>query len=107
MAEMAKLLNPSKTVLIPDPVPAVRSRIDHATGCAAVAVKLSRRADVSGVNTSAAVKANPTSAALRAMPGDRRSLGVERVIMLPDEYLAKNIAAQTHVAAITDRHCEV
>jgi len=36
------------------------------------------------------------------------SLGVERVIMLPDEYLAKNIAAETHVKVITwTGHCEV
>ena len=36
------------------------------------------------------------------------SLGVDRVIMLPDEYLAQNIAAQTKVKIITWKgHCEV
>src|SRR4029453_17058272 len=36
------------------------------------------------------------------------SLGVPRVIMLPDEYLAKNIAAQTAVEIIAWKgHCEV
>ena len=36
------------------------------------------------------------------------SLGVERVIMLPDEYLAQNIAAQTAVKIIAWKgHCEV
>ncbi len=36
------------------------------------------------------------------------SLGVPRVIMLPDEYLAQNIAAQTPVEIITwAGHCEV
>jgi quinolinate synthase len=36
------------------------------------------------------------------------SLGVDRVIMLPDEYLAQNIAAETGVKIITwAGHCEV
>src|SRR5215510_5827387 len=36
------------------------------------------------------------------------SLGVERVIMLPDEYLAQNVAAETGVEIITwAGHCEV
>jgi quinolinate synthase len=36
------------------------------------------------------------------------SLGVDRVIMLPDEYLAKNVAAETKVKVITwTGHCEV
>jgi quinolinate synthase len=36
------------------------------------------------------------------------SLGVPRVIMLPDEYLAQNIAAQTEVEIIAWKgHCEV
>ena len=36
------------------------------------------------------------------------SLGVDRVIMLPDEYLAQNIAAQTDVEIIAWKgHCEV
>ena len=36
------------------------------------------------------------------------SLGVPRVIMLPDEYLAQNVAAQTDVEIIAwQGHCEV
>jgi quinolinate synthase len=61
------------------------------------------------VNTSAAVKAESdiccTSGNAKAIV---ESLGVERVIMLPDEYLAKNIAAETKVKIITwTGHCEV
>jgi quinolinate synthase len=61
------------------------------------------------VNTSAAVKAESdiccTSGNAKAVI---ESLGVERVIMLPDEYLAKNIAAETKVKVIAwTGHCEV
>ncbi len=61
------------------------------------------------VNTSAAVKAESdiccTSGNAKAVI---ESLGVERVIMLPDEYLASNIAAETKVKVITwTGHCEV
>ena len=64
---------------------------------------------VTYVNTSAAVKAESdiccTSGNARAVI---ESLGVERVIMLPDEYLARNIAAETNVKVITwTGHCEV
>src|ERR1700727_420205 len=110
MAETAKLLNPSKTVLIPD----------RAAGCSLADsitpedVRLLRRSYpgvpiVTYVNTSAAVKAESdiccTSGNAKAIV---ESLGVERVIMLPDEYLAKNIAAETKVKIITwTGHCEV
>ena len=64
---------------------------------------------VTYVNTSAAVKAESdiccTSGNALAVV---ESLGVERVIMLPDEYLAQNIAAQTNVKIIAWKgHCEV
>ena len=64
---------------------------------------------VTYVNTSAAVKAESdiccTSGNAHAVV---ESLGVPRVIMLPDEYLAKNIAAQTDVEIIAWKgHCEV
>ena len=110
MAETAKLLNPSKTVLIPD----------RSAGCsladsiAPEDVRLLRQnypgvPIVTYVNTSAAVKAESdiccTSGNARAVI---ESLGVERVIMLPDEYLARNIAAETKVKVITwTGHCEV
>ena len=64
---------------------------------------------VAYVNTSAAVKAEAdiccTSGNARAVV---ESLGVERVIMLPDEYLARNVAAQTKVEIIAwSGRCEV
>ncbi len=64
---------------------------------------------VTYVNTSAAVKAESdiccTSGNARAVVA---SLGVDTVIMLPDEYLANNVAAETHVKIIAwSGHCEV
>src|SRR5262249_46865812 len=64
---------------------------------------------VSYVNTSAAVKAESdiccTSSNARKVV---ESLGVDQVIMLPDEYLAQNVAAETGVKIITwAGHCEV
>ena len=64
---------------------------------------------VTYVNTSAAVKAESD---ICCTSGNARkiieSLGVPRVIMIPDEYLAKNIAAETGVEIITWKgHCEV
>jgi quinolinate synthase len=64
---------------------------------------------VSYVNTSAAVKAESdicctSSNALAVV----ESLGAETVIFLPDEYLAKYVAANTHVKIIAWKgHCEV
>jgi quinolinate synthase len=64
---------------------------------------------VTYVNTSSAVKAESdicctSGNALRVV----ESFGAERVIMLPDEYLAQNIAAQTSVKIIAWKgHCEV
>jgi quinolinate synthase len=110
MAETAKLLNPRKTVLIPDP----------AAGCSLAESitpenvrELRRRYPavpiVTYVNTSAAVKAESD---ICCTSGNARkiieSLGVPRVIMIPDEYLAENIAAETGVEIITWKgHCEV
>ena len=110
MAETAKLLNPTKTVLIPDP----RAGCSLAESIAPEDVALLRQAYpgapvVTYVNTSAAVKAASdiccTSAnAVKVV----ESLGVPRVIMIPDEYLAKNVAAQTKVEIIAWRgRCEV
>src|ERR1700754_536508 len=110
MAETAKLLNPTKTVLIPDQ----RAGCSLAESITASDVRLLRERYpgvpvVTYVNTSAAVKAESD---ICCTSGNARkvieSLGVERVIMLPDEYLAQNIAAQTGVTIITwAGHCEV
>src|SRR6478752_8245219 len=102
MAETAKLLNPSKTVLIPD----TGAGCSLAESITPEDVRLLRQSYpgvpiVTYVNTSAAVKAESdiccTSGNAKAVV---ESLGVERVIMLPDEFLAKNIAAETHVKII-------
>src|SRR4030095_952207 len=102
MAETAKLLNPGKTVLIPD----LRAGCSLSASITGADVRLLRQRYpgvpvVTYVNTSAEVKAESdiccTSGNARAII---ESLGVPRVIMLPDEYLARNIAAQTKVEII-------
>jgi quinolinate synthase len=110
MAETAKLLNPEKTVLIPD-LAAGCSLADSITpeDIRLMRLRYPGVPVVTYVNTSAAVKAESdiccTSGNARAVV---ESLGVERVIMLPDEYLARNIAAETAVKIIAwNGHCEV
>ena len=110
MAETAKLLNPAKTVLIPD----TAAGCSLAASITAADVRLLRARYpgvpiVSYVNTSADVKAESD---ICCTSGNARkiveSLGVEQVIMLPDEYLAQNVAAQTGVKIIAwTGHCEV
>lgn len=110
MAETAKLLNPEKTVLIPD----LDAGCSLASSITPADVLLLREAYpgvpiVTYVNTSAAVKALSD---ICCTSGNARevieSLGVDRVIMLPDEYLARNVAAETSVEVIAWRgHCEV
>src|ERR1700726_1113369 len=110
MAETAKILSPDKTVLIPDP----RAGCSLAASITGADVRLLRQRYpgvpvVTYVNTSAEVKAESdiccTSGNAKAIV---ESLGVPRVIMLPDEYLAQNIAAQTDVQIIAWKgHCEV
>jgi quinolinate synthase len=110
MAETAKLLNPAKTVLIPD----MQAGCSLASSITAADVRLLRQRYpgvpvVAYVNTSAAVKAESD---ICCTSGNARkvieSLGVPEVIMLPDEYLAQNVAAETGVKIISwAGHCEV
>jgi len=110
MAETAKLLNPDKTVLIPD----LRAGCSLAESISADDVRLMRARYpgvpvVAYVNTSVAVKAESdvccTSGNARAIV---EALGTDHVIMLPDEYLARNVAAQTQVKITAWKgHCEV
>lgn len=110
MAETAKLLNPSRTVLIPD----MKAGCSLAESITADDVRLLRQRYpgvpvVTYVNTSAAVKAESD---ICCTSGNAKkiveSLGAPEVIMLPDEYLAKNIAAETHVKIIAwNGRCEV
>lgn len=110
MAETSKILSPEKTVLIPDS----RAGCSLAASITAEDVRALREAYpgvpvVTYVNTSADVKAEcdiccTSSNAVQVV----ESLGVPRVIMVPDEYLAKYVATQTDVEIIAwHGHCEV
>jgi quinolinate synthase len=110
MAETAKILSPEKTVLIPD----LQAGCSLAASITAADIRLLRQRYpgvpvVTYVNTSAAVKAESdiccTSANAVAVV---ESLGVDRVIFLPDEFLGKYVASQTDVQLILWKgHCEV
>ncbi len=110
MAETAKILSPEKTILIPD----FEAGCSLAESITAADIRLLRQRYpgvpvVTYVNTSAAVKAESdvccTSANAVAVV---ESLGVDRVIFLPDEYLGKYVASQTKVEIILWKgHCEV
>ena len=111
MAETAKLLNPSKTRADPRPrAPAARwpNRSPPPTS-ALLRQRYPGVPVVTYVNTSAAVKAESD---ICCTSGNAKkiveSLGVPKVIMLPDEYLAQNVARETGVEIITwAGHCEV
>jgi len=114
MAETSKVLSPEKTVLIPDPL----------AGCSLAAsitgadVRLLKQKYpglpvVTYVNTSAEVKAESdicctSSNAVAVVEDIAREKGVDTVIMIPDEYLAQNVAKQTRVKIIAwHGRCEV
>jgi quinolinate synthase len=110
MAETSKILSPEKVVLTPDP----EAGCSLAASITAADVR-ALRAEYPGVpivayvNTSAEVKAEvdiccTSSNALKVV----ESLGADRVIMLPDRYLAENVAAQTKVKILAwHGACEV
>src|SRR5215510_3333714 len=110
MAETAKLLNPGKTVLIPD----MGAGCSLADSITPEDIALLRQAHpgvpiITYVNTSAAVKA---ASDICCTSGNAKqvveSLGVPRVLMIPDEYLAQNVARETNVEIISwHGHCEV
>ena len=103
MADTAKIMNPSKTILIPDPQ-AGCSLAESITG---KDVRLLKERYpgvpvVTYVNTSADVKAETDICCTSGNAVEIiESLGVDKVIFLPDEYLAKNVAKQTNVKIIT------
>jgi quinolinate synthase len=110
MAETSKLLNPHKTVLIPDS----RAGCSLAASITAEDVRALRAAYpgvpvVTYVNTSAAVKAEcdiccTSSNAVKVV----ESLGAPRVLLIPDEYLARYVQTQTSVEIIAWKgRCEV
>ena len=110
MAETSKLLNPDKKVLIPD----MGAGCSLAESITAEDIRNLRKAYpgvpvVTYVNTSAEVKAESdvcctSSNAVKIV----EALNVERVLCLPDEYLAQNIANQTDIEVISWKgRCEV
>jgi quinolinate synthase len=110
MAETSKILNPDKTVLIPD----LMAGCSLASSITGEDVRLLRQRFpgvpvVAYVNTSADVKAEvdiccTSSNAVQVVD----SLGAETVIFLPDQYLAKYVASQTDVKIIAwNGACEV
>jgi quinolinate synthase len=114
MAETAKVLSPEKKVLIPDE----RAGCSLASSITADDVRALKRAHpglpvVSYVNTSAEVKAESDICCTSANAADvvefiAAERGVDSAIMIPDEYLARNVAAQTAINVITwNGHCEV
>jgi quinolinate synthase len=103
MAETAKLMNPSKKVLLPD-MSAGCSLSSSITGddVRLLKQKYPGVPVVSYINTSADVKAETdvccTSAnAVKVV----ESLNVDRVIFLPDQYLANYVASNTKVKIIS------
>ena len=110
MAETSKLLSPEKTVLIPS-LEAGCSLAASVTGedVRRLKGKYPGVPVVTYVNTSADVKAEAdicctSSNAVEIV----ESLGSDRVILLPDEYLTKNVAAQTDIEVIAwQGRCEV
>ena len=110
MAETAKLVNPSKIVLVPD----LKAGCSLAASITAADVRLLREKYpgtpvATYVNTSAEVKAESdvcvtSGNAVQIV----EALGAPRVIFLPDEYLAKYVASKTNVEIIAWKgHCEV
>ena len=110
MAETSKVLNPDKLVLIPD----MEAGCSLADSITATDIRALREAYpgipiVTYVNTSAEVKAEcdiccTSSNAVKVV----ESLNSPRVIMVPDEYLAKYVATKTDVEIISWKgHCEV
>lgn len=102
MAETAKLVNPAKTILLPDK----RAGCSLADGITGADVRRLKEQYpgvpvVTYVNTTADVKAETdiccTSGNAVAVV---ESLGVDRVIFLPDQYLGKYVATQTDVDLI-------
>jgi quinolinate synthase len=110
MAETAKMLNPQSRVLIPD----LEAGCSLASSITAADVRLLRERYpgvpvVTYVNTSAAVKAESD---ICCTSGNARrvieSLHTPEVIMLPDQYLAANVARETGVKIISwAGSCEV
>jgi quinolinate synthase len=114
MAETSKILSPDKTVLIPN----MQAGCSLAASITGADVRLLRQKYpglpvVTYVNTSAEVKAESdicctSGNAVTVVEKIAGDFGTDTVIMIPDKYLARNVAAQTGVKVITwEGACEV
>ena len=114
MAETSKVICPDKTVLIPD----LRAGCSLAASITGADVRLIKQRYpgipvVTYINTTAEVKAGTdiccTSAnAVQVVEHVAREWGVDRVILIPDEFLARNVARQTELKIIAwQGRCEV
>ena len=114
MAETSKILAPEKTVLIPD-MKAGCSLAESITGADVRLIKQKYPGIpvVTYVNTTADVKAETdvcctSSNAVQVVEHVAAEWGVKKVILIPDKYLARNVAAVTDIEIITwDGRCEV
>ena len=114
MAETSKILSPQKTVLIPS----LEAGCSLAASITGADVRLLKQKYpglpvVTYVNTSAEVKAESdvcctSGNAVAVVERIAKDFGVDTVIMIPDKYLARNVAAKTGVKVITwEGACEV
>ncbi len=97
MAETAKILNPGKTVLIPSPVAGCSlAQSITAADVRELKARFPGVPVVSYVNTYADVKAESDICCTSGNAAKVvESLGGQRVIFLPDEFLARNVAKET------------
>src|SRR3954471_22308113 len=114
MAETSKILSPEKSVLIPS----TEAGCSLASSITGADVRLLKQKYpglpvVTYVNTSAEVKAQSdicctSGNAVKVVETIARDFGTDTVIMIPDKYLARNVAAKTGVKVITwEGACEV
>ncbi len=114
MAETSKILSPDKKVIIPS----LRAGCSLAASITGDDVRLIKERYpglpvVTYVNTTADVKAETdicctSSNAVQVVEHIAKKWGVNKVIMAPDEYLAKNVARQTDIEIIAwHGRCEV
>src|ERR1700761_9634583 len=114
MAETSKILSPDKTVLIPS----TEAGCSLASSITGADVRLLRQKYpglpvVTYVNTSAEVKAESdicctSGNAVAVVEKIAKDFSTDTVIMIPDQYLARNVAAKTGIKVITwEGACEV
>src|SRR5438874_214766 len=106
MAETSKILSPEKTVLIPD----LRAGCSLASSITGADVRLLKQKYpglpvITYVNTSADVKAESdicctSGNAVKVVEAIAHEFGTDTVIMIPDKYLARNVAAKPGVKVI-------